>query len=611
MAFWDGLFPNTGKKNSFRDNLKALKYLLPLFKLIYKTHKFLTISNISLRLLKAVLPSATLLVGKMILDAIITSIQQKAPIKELWMLVAVELALVLFNDVLNRLITLADALLGDLFGNETSITLIQHAAELDLSQFEDNQFYDKMERARRQTTNRVVLMTQGLSQFQDIITVVMLISGLIYLQPLLVILLLISVIPFFISELFFSQQSYSLARSWTPERRELDYLRYIGASNETAKEIKIFGLENFIIRRFSVLANKYFLANKKLAVQRTNWGILLNILGEAAYYFAYVFIIQKTILGIITIGSLTFLSGSFARLRLLMQAIFSRFSSIAESAMYVQDYFDFLAIEPNIKNIDQPLPFPETLKEGFVFEKVGFKYPGTDIWAIRDVSFQLHPGEKIALVGENGAGKTTLVKLLSRMYEPTEGNIYLEGKNLKAYNLQDLRRHIGVIFQDFVKFYFNAKENIAIGNIEELDNMALIEQAAQQSLATEVVSQLPQHYQQMLGTRFAGGVELSGGQWQKIALARAYMRDAHLLILDEPTAALDARAEFEAFQRFTQLTQGKMAVLISHRFSTVRMADRILVLKQGKLEEIGTHEALLEKNGLYAELFHLQAKGYL
>ena len=611
MAIWNGLFPNSGKKNSFKDNLKALRYLLPLFKLIYKTNKFLTIANISLRLLKAVLPSATLLVGKMIIDAIISSIQQKTPTEGLWLLVAIELGLVLFNDVLNRLITLVDALLGDLFGNETSIALIKHAAELDLSQFEDNQFYDKMERARRQTTNRVVLMTQGLSQFQDIITVIMLISGLIYLQPLLVILLLISIIPFFISELFFSQQSYSLARSWTPERRELDYLRYIGASNETAKEIKIFGLENFIIRRFSILANKYFLANKKLAIQRTNWGILLNILGEGAYYLAYIFIINKTILGLITIGSLTFLSGSFARLRLLMQAIFSRFSAIAESAMYVQDYFDFLAIQPQIKNIDQPLPFPETLKEGFIFENVGFKYPGTEVWAIRGVSFQLHPSEKLALVGENGAGKTTLVKLLSRMYEPTEGIIFLEGKNLIEYDLHDLRKHIGVIFQDFVKFHFNVQENIAIGNIEALDDMKQIEQAARQSLAEEVIRELPQKYRQMLGTRFAEGVDLSGGQWQKIALARAYMRDAHLLILDEPTAALDARAEFEAFQRFTQLTEGKMAVLISHRFSTVRMADRILVLKQGKLEEIGTHEALLQKNGLYAELFHLQAKGYL
>ena len=278
--------------------------------------------------------------------------------------------------------------------------------------------------------------------------------------------------------------------------------------------------------------------------------------------------------------------------------------------MYIKDYFDFLAIKPNIHNTTKPIPFPKTLSQGFEFKNVGFQYPGSEKWAIRDLSFQFIPGEKLALVGENGAGKTTLVKLVSRLYDPSEGEVLLEGINLKLYDLHDLRRNIGVIFQDYVKFQFLASENIAIGDIDKLEEIETIKQSAIASLADPIIKNLPLQYNQMLGNRFSNGIDLSGGEWQKVALARAYMRNSTVLVLDEPTAALDARAEFEAFQRFAKLTQGKMAILISHRFSTVRMADRILVLKNGKLSEIGTHEELLENNGLYAELFNLQAKGY-
>lgn len=611
MATWNGLFNKKKENKTLKENFAALKYLRPMFALIWQTDKILTFLNIILRFLKAVIPSALLLVGKFIIDEIIKTQQTEILISNyLWILISIEFALALLSDGLNRLINLTDGLLGDLFANKTSISLIEHAAQMDLAQFEDSKFYDKLEMARRQTTNRVVLMSQVLSQAQDIITIGFLLAGLIYLQPLLILLLFISVIPSFLNETYFSQKNYSLARSWTPERRELDYLRFIGASNETAKEIKIFGLEHFIKKRFENVAKRYFEANKKLALKRTFWGIALNVFGEIAYYFAYIFLIQKTIASTLTIGSLVFLSGSFARLSTIMQSILIRFSQISESALYIKDYFDFLAIKPNIHNTAKPIPFPKTLSKGFEFKNVGFQYPGSDKWAIRNISFHFIPSEKLALVGENGAGKTTLVKLVSRLYDPNEGEIFLEGINLKLYDIHDLRRNIGVIFQDYVKFQFLASENIAIGDIDKLEEIETIKQSAIASLADPIIKNLPLQYNQMLGNRFSNGIDLSGGEWQKVALARAYMRNSTVLVLDEPTAALDARAEFEAFQRFAKLTQGKMAILISHRFSTVRMADRILVLKNGQLSEIGTHEELLQNNGLYAELFNLQAKGY-
>jgi len=424
-------------------------------------------------------------------------------------------------------------------------------------------------------------------------------------------LLIFAVITSFLGESHFNQKSYSLTRNWTPQRRELDYLRYIGASDVTAKEIKTFGLADFIAERFRAVADKYYDANKRLAIKRSLWGAIFSAVGSAAYYGAYVFIVIQTVSGAITVGMLTFLAGSFNRMRGMLQAMMKRFTQIADGAMYLQDLFDFFEIEPDIKSPKNPVSVPTKIQHGFTFENVGFKYPGMDRWALRGVSFHLKIGEKMALVGENGAGKTTLVKLLARLYEPTEGRILMDGIDLRDYNLAELRATIGIIFQDYVRFQMKALENIAVGQIDGVDELSLIEDAAQKSLAASVVQELPEQYEQMLGKRFAGGVELSGGQWQKVALARAYMRDAQLLILDEPTAALDARAEHEVFIRFAELIAGKSAVLISHRFSTVRMADRILFLENGRMKELGSHEELIAQNGQYAELFNLQAAGYV
>lgn len=623
MSFWSNLF-GLNKKNpqndkrfrrdlTFKEHLSALKNLPRFLRLIWDTNKWMTLINVFLRLLKAGIPVTMLYVGKLIIDEVIRlmAVTGEADMSYLWKVVAIEFALGIFSEVLNRGILLMDALLGDLVANETSVRLIAHASALDLPKFEDATFYDKLERARRQTTSRVVLMSQLLLQVQDIVTVLFLAAGLVVFNPWLIVLLIIAVIPSFLSENYFNKHRYSLARSWTPERRELDYLRFIGASDTTAKEVKVFGLGTFLANRFQILADKYYKANRGLAVKRAVWGTLFNTLGTAGYYAAYVVIILQTVAKVISVGDLTFLAGSFNRLRNLLQGILTRFSAIGESALYLQDLFDFFDMQPDYGGTEDGWrEIPSTIKEGFIFENVGFKYPNTEIWALRNVSFHLRAGEKLALVGENGAGKTTLTKLISRLYEPNEGRILLDGHDLKEYKLSDLRQSIGVIFQDFVRFNMKASENIAVGNIGELEKQDKIVLSANQSLADRVIEKLPEKYDQMLGRRFTGGVDLSGGEWQKIALGRAYMRDTQLLILDEPTAALDARAEYEVFLRFADLTKGKSAILISHRFSTVRMADRILVLQNGKMVELGSHEELLEQDGYYAELFNLQAEGY-
>ncbi|MEL6628173.1 MAG: ABC transporter ATP-binding protein [Bacteroidota bacterium] len=617
IKFWNKIRAVSAKDQkyggdlTFKESFAALKHLPPFLKMIWQTDPALALLNVLLRLLQAGIPVSTLYVGKLIIDEVVTLMNTEGLDQEtLWWYVGIEFVLAFVSAFLSRGISLIDSLLGDKFSNTTSVKLIEHAAALDLPQFEDPTFYDKLERARRQSTNRVRLLSELMKQGQDIITLAFLAAGLVVFNPWLILLLVLAVIPAFISETHFNQRSYSVSKTWTPERRELDYLRYIGASDQSAKEVKIFGLENFVKDRFAHLADKYYQANRKLAIQRSIWGFLFNTLGDVGYYAAYVLIVLQTINGQITLGDLTFLAGSFSRLRGLLRGILSRFSSIAQSALYLQDLFEFLGIEPHIRSPKEPLPFPNPIREGFTFEDVSFQYPNSDKWAARGLSFTLRAGEKLALVGENGAGKTTLVKLLARLYDPTEGRILLDGHDLKQYDLKELREAVGVIFQDYMRFQMRVQENIAVGNIGERENIPLIEHAAEKSLADQVVRELPKGMEQMLGRRFEGGMELSGGQWQKIALGRAYMRDAQLMILDEPTAALDARAEYEVFVRFSELTQGKSAVLISHRFSTVRMADRILVLEKGQIKEMGTHEELLAVEGTYAELFQLQAQGY-
>jgi len=599
------------KRQSFKESFDALQYVPRFFSKVAQASPKLFTLNIIARILNAATPILLLWVGKLIIDEIIYLIDApEKDLSQLWIYVAIELGIAIVSDLLGRGITLTDALMGDLYSNSSSEEIIRKTAEVELYQLEDPVFYDKMERARRQTTSRVTLLSNILSQFQDIITVISLITALIVFEPWLIILLILAIIPSFLSEIKYSQKSYSLARSWTSERRELDYLRFTGASDVTAKEIKLFSLTDYIAKRFRDIAHKYYLANRSLSIKRSVWGGVFNLLGVLAYYGAYILIIFNVVSGILTVGELTFLSGSFNRLRSRMQGMFFRFSRISESALYLKDYFDFLDLETDQFTDAVRSLIPEQITSGIEFKNVSFGYPGSEKLVIENVSFTLKQGEKMAFVGENGAGKTTLTKLILGFYEPTSGQILLDGIDISKFEKTEYQKMFGVIFQDFIKYSFSAGDNIAVGNIEDRDNQDKIIQSAELSLADEVVEELPKGYQQQLGKRFTDGVELSGGQWQKIALARAYMKNAKFIILDEPTSALDARAEYEAFQRFINLTKGKTAVIISHRFSTVRMADRILVLKDGKILELGTHEELLENGALYEELFNLQAAGY-
>jgi ATP-binding cassette subfamily B protein len=592
--------------------MAALRNLPSFFRLVWQTSPWMTLGNAILRTAQSATPLALLYVGKLIIDEVVkmTNTPGQPSYQYLWELVGVEFALVILTGVLGRLIGLLDGLLGEKVGNHTSVRIMQHAATLDLDQFEDSTFYDKLERARQQTAGRTILLSQVLSQVQDIITMIFLAAGLMTFSPWLILLLFVAVLPAFFSETYFNDKFYALAWGQTSDRRELDYIRFLGASDESVKEVKIFNLSNYLVGRFKALSDKFYNDKKQLTLRYQSWAVVFAIVGSAGYYAAYVFIILQTVKGQLSIGDLAFLGGSFRQLRGLLEGVLIRFTSITQGAIYLRDLFEFFEIEPRITQRANARPFPKPIREGFTFENVGFKYLNSERWANRHLNFTLHAGEKLALVGENGAGKTTLVKLLARLYDPVEGRILLDGHDLKEYDLQELRTQVGVIFQDFQRYQMTVSQNIAIGNIRELHNQELIENAAQKSMADELMERLPDKYDQMLGRRFNKGVELSGGEWQKIALARAYMKNAQLLILDEPTAALDARAEYEVFLRFADLTRGKSAVLISHRFSTVRMADRILVLERGELIEIGSHDELLAQNGRYAELFHLQAKGY-
>ncbi|QPH38978.1 ABC transporter ATP-binding protein [Pedobacter endophyticus] len=597
---------------TFKDRIASLKNLPSFFKLVWQSSPTKTTISFILRILRSAMPVALLYVGKLIIDEVVmlNGSAANGNLQRLWELVGIEFALAIVTDGLNRMINLTDSLLGDLFANYTSMRIMEHAATLDLDQFEDSVFYDKLERARQQTVGRTVLLSQVMSQIQDFISMAFLITGLIAFNPWLILLLLLAIIPSFLGESYFNSKNYALSRSQTPERRELDYVRYLGASDETAKEVKIFGLSDFIIARFKTLSDKFYADNSKLAVRRSGWGTFFSVLGTMGYYAAYGFIIYNTVQGKSTVGSLTFLAGSFRQLSGLMETMLARFTIVSQGAIYLNDFIEFFEIQPKITKTKNALPFPNPIKTGFVFENVGFQYHNTTRWANRNLNFEFKPGEKIALVGENGAGKTTLVKLLARLYDPTEGRILLDGKDLRAYDLDDLRYNLGIIFQDYIRYQMSFRQNIAVGNIKEIDNMHLIKKAAVESLADQLALKLGNGYEQALGRKFNDGVELSGGEWQKVALARAYMKNAQVLILDEPTAALDARAEYEVFQRFAELTKGKSAVLISHRFSTARLADRIMVLDKGTLLESGTHAELLAAKGRYAELFNLQAKGY-
>lgn len=600
----------------------ALKNIPSFLAMVWRASPALSGAMIVLRLARAVMPVAMLWIGKLIIDEVVRLIALDARPETLagwWQsglaghlvwLIAAELGLALASDLLGRLVSYADSLLQERLVISLSIRLMDHAADLDLASFEDAAFQDRLDRARRQTMGRIPLVGQVMQQLQDGVTVISFGAGLVAYNPWLVVLLLAALVPTLIGQMHFNTALYEMNWRRAPERRERDYLRMIGAQSESAKEVKIFGLNQFLRDRYLVLAERFYAENRAINRRQLVVMAALTGIGTACYYGAYLWIIGRTLTGTLSLGDLTFLSGSFLRLRGLIEGLLTSFSNMASQAMYLDDLYSFFRERPGIASPDNPLPVPQPIRQGLRFENVGFAYPGAGRWAIRHLSFEIGAGETVALVGENGAGKTTLVKLLARLYDPTEGRILLDGRDLRDYDLDQLRAAVGVIFQDFVRYAMTASENIATGRIEARGDRPRIVTAAERALADQVIAKLPEGYDQMVGKRFGRGLDLSGGEWQKLAIARAYMRDAQILILDEPTAALDARAEFEVFQRFKDLSAGRSALLISHRFSSVRMADRIIVIEDGRVQDEGTHDDLVAREGRYRELFELQAQGY-
>jgi ATP-binding cassette subfamily B protein len=610
------------RDQSLKARLGALGNLWPFLRMVWRIAPGFTAAELALRVLQAIEPVAVLFIGKLIIDEVVGLTRapthpatlpawlESGLLDRLILLVAAELAVVIVTDLVDRLIGLIDDLLSERVSNVSSVELMQHAATLDLQDFEEADFQDRLDRARQQTSSPLGVIWTFFRQGQDMLTGVSFAAGLVVYAPWLIVLLALSLIPAFLGEAHFGMQRYYMDFYRTQEQRQREYMRYTASNPEVAKEIKIFGLSGYLIERYKEIAAKIYADHVRLAVKRLSWGALFTAIGTVGYYAAYVYIVWRTVSGGLSIGDLTFLAGSFRQLHNIIRGMLGGLTYMASRALYIDDLFSFLKMRPRIVSPPGAPPFPDPVSEGFVFEDVGFKYPGTDQWAVRHLDFAIRAGEVVALVGENGAGKTTIVKLLTRLYDPNEGRILLDGRDLRDYDLGSLREHVGVIFQEFARYAFTASDNIAAGRMEERGDRPRIERAAARSQADAVVAELPQGYDQMVGKRFTDGVDLSGGQWQKIAIARAYMREAAVLILDEPTAALDARAEYEVFRRFKELIAGRSAVIISHRFSSVRMADRIVVLEGGRVESQGTHEELVRQGGRYAELFELQAAGY-
>ncbi|MCU1242884.1 MAG: transporter related protein [Candidatus Acidoferrum typicum] len=595
----------------WRERLQALKNIPPVLSMVWEAAPKVIVASMTLRVITALLPLAVLKVTQVIIDDVYNLTARHTALPHyFWWLVALEFGLASLAAILVRMINFCDVVLADKYSRHISTKIMEHASHLDLTSFEDPSFYDRMERARVQGTDRIVLIQATGLLIQQLVTTVSLAAGILFFSPWILIALVACVVPAFLGETHFAFMGYSLNFRQTPAKREMEYLRVLGGSKESAKELKLFGLAPFLVGRYAKLSNELHEQTVGLAKRKLMVGGLLSLLGTLGYYGSYAFVIYETVVGALTIGSLYFLTGAIAGASTNIQALFATFSTIADQALFVTDLLDFFAMKPAVSSKPNALPVPRPILEGFEFRNVSFTYSGHTRLVLSDVSFHLKRGERLALVGENGQGKTTIVKLLTRLYDPTAGQILLDGVDLREYDLEDLWRETGVIFQDFMRYDMTAAENIAIGKIEDRENTFRVRSAAQKSLAEGVIRKLPKSYDQILGRRFEGGVDLSGGEWQKMALARAYLRDAQLLILDEPTAALDAKSEHEVFQRFAELTHGKMALLISHRFSTVKMADRILVLEQGQIAEQGDHEELLLRGGRYAEMFELQASSY-
>jgi ATP-binding cassette subfamily B protein len=598
-TFWGG----------WRERIRALRNVPALLRIVWESGSAVVTGGFVCRIFGAFVPFLMLWISKQILDSVQARFEGRPLPENFWWFVAAEAGLAAIGAILGRAAGFFDALLADRFTRHVSVRVMGHASQLDLASYEDPVFYDKLERARVQATDRIAMIQAIGTLAQQFVTAVTLSASIFWFSPWLLLLLVVAVVPAFLGESHFAFLGYSLNIRQTPTRRQLDYLRILGASKESAKELKLFGLSGFITAEYAKLSDDLYTQNVALARRRFGAGTLLSLVSTAGYYAAYVWVVYRTVQGELSIGTLYFLAGAISGASSNIQSIFSTFSSIADQSLFLTDLVEFFKVQPKVRSKPDAIPAPRAIRDGFAFEGVSFAYPGSPRLVLDSLDLRIEPGERIALIGENGEGKTTIVKLITRLYDPTAGRILLDGVDLRDYDIESLNREIGVIFQDFMRYEMSARRNISVGRID-VDSDEDVRLAAVKSLADSVVRRLPNGYDQLLGRRFEGGLDLSGGEWQKVALARAYLRDAQLLILDEPTAALDARSEYEVFERFADLTEGKMALLISHRFSTVRMADRIVVLEKGRIVEQGNHKELIALGARYAEMFELQAASY-
>ena len=599
-----------------RQNLKQAAENIPAaFRLVWDAHKPATLMMAALTIVGALIPAGQAWVGKLIIDSVVSSIGAKVDaqtgLTATLPYLAIEFVLILATTGIGQARSLTEHILHARLNFTLNTRLIRKALSLDLSHFENAEFYDKLQNARREADWRALqIMNNGFYFVQNTITLLSFAALLFRFNALLALILFGATIPAFIAQSQYAQLNFRLLSWRAPEARRMSYLEYLLTVDTSVKEVKLFGLGEPLLGRYADLFWKFMREDQALAQKRSlasfGWGLLATL----SYYFAYGWIVYRTVEGGITLGDMTLYLSIFRQSQNVFQSLFFGLSDLYENALFMSNLFAFLDLKPLMPISATPIALPNPIEHGIEFRNVSFRYADRNDYALRDVNLTIKPGEKIALVGANGAGKTTLVKLLTRLYDPTEGQVLIDGVDLREVDPKDLQKRIGVIFQDFVKYFLPAKENIGFGQIDQLENESRIVDSAQRSGAHPTITSLPQGYDTMLGKWFERGNDLSGGEWQKVALARAFMRDAEVLVLDEPTAALDALNEYAVFQRFRELTDNKIAILISHRFSTVRMADRIIVLEDGAITEIGTHADLLAKGGMYAKLFTIQAEGY-
>jgi ATP-binding cassette subfamily B protein len=580
-------------------------------RLVWRSSRAMTLALAVLTLVGALVPLGVAYAGKRIVDAVVSR-SREATLH--WVLV--ELALVAVLAGVQRGLGLLRNLLGARLGIDINVTILEKALALDLSYFEDPEFYDKLTRARREASSRPIsLITESFGLLQSVITLLGYAALLVRFSPWTVLALFAATVPATMAEMRFSKLVFKI-RNWrSPESRRLMYLEYVLANDEHAKEVKLFGLGPLFLERYRKLSEEFYEQDRRLYVRRAKWTQALSLVGTSTFYGAYAVMALFAAAGRLTLGDMTLYVLAFRQGQQAFQSALSAIGGMYEHNLYMSNLWDYLHVADSAARLPSPtpalLPGAAGAERGIVLENVGFHYPGKDAWALRHIDLTIPPGESLALVGENGAGKTTLVKLLTRLYEPTEGRIVLDGRELREWDVGDLRRRFGVLFQDFNQYQLRVRENVGLGSVDHMGEEPRIERAVEQGGATEIVRSLPGGLDAPLGRWFQDGTELSGGQWQKIALARAFMREeADILVLDEPTASLDAEAEHAVFERFRTLARGRTTIVISHRFPTVRMARTIVVLDKGRIVERGSHEELLVRKGKYARMFELQAEGY-